>query len=126
MVVESLNCAICWEEIPDIVEFTLSSEPQGEAQWFPSLFCIECIAELKKTQFSKYLNDAANVDCEKTMRALMASGPPINIHDINGFPGSNGREIPWVRLSSSGQVSRKDTDCLPSGYQRKIRRFFDW
>lgn len=96
------DCLSCFDELTadNAVEFTFeNSTPQMETRnnWSTAKFCFECIQTLIQTQFKKFMKDCVDVDCERTMRALMERGPPIFISDPYAFPNSDGREIQWLR-----------------------------
>jgi hypothetical protein len=44
-----------------------------------SYFCSECIQYLLQTHFTKYINDIAKADCEKSLSQILAYPIPLNL-----------------------------------------------
>eukprot|EP01054_Gregarina_sp_Poly1_P010681 Gregarina_sp_Poly_1__10680@NODE_807_length_6221_cov_56_782580_g588_i0_p4_GENE_NODE_807_length_6221_cov_56_782580_g588_i0NODE_807_length_6221_cov_56_782580_g588_i0_p4_ORF_typecomplete_len130_score22_50Destabilase/PF05497_12/0_032zfRING_2/PF13639_6/0_35_NODE_807_length_6221_cov_56_782580_g588_i057966185 len=101
-----MSCKICWEDLDDDlkVQFTTDLEVTANTNWKDCLFCHDCVQLLIQTQFDKFMHDAVNVDCERTMRRLMERGPPIWVHDDNGFPDTNNMEVPWLKRMQTQEI----------------------
>ena len=97
-----IPCLICFEDIDSssFVEFQASD---GD-RWRGALFCWGCIQSLQRSQFSTYKTQLANSTCAKETKQLLARGPPINLRDAHGFPGTEGSEVHSLRLFSTGEV----------------------
>eukprot|EP01055_Gregarina_sp_Pseudo9_P002765 Gregarina_sp_Pseudo_9__2764@NODE_2_length_7458_cov_33_430786_g1_i0_p8_GENE_NODE_2_length_7458_cov_33_430786_g1_i0NODE_2_length_7458_cov_33_430786_g1_i0_p8_ORF_typecomplete_len135_score15_53zfRING_2/PF13639_6/0_042Destabilase/PF05497_12/0_024zfC3HC4_2/PF13923_6/0_38zfC3HC4/PF00097_25/0_3zfRING_5/PF14634_6/7_9zfRING_5/PF14634_6/80zfRING_5/PF14634_6/3_5e03Cys_rich_CPXG/PF14255_6/4_NODE_2_length_7458_cov_33_430786_g1_i034583862 len=100
------SCKICWEDLEDEVkvQFTIDRVVDDNTEWKDCLFCYDCIQLLLQSQFEKFMNDAINADCEKVIQRLVQRGPPVWVHDPNGFPDTGDEEIPWMRRCHNGQV----------------------
>lgn len=95
-------CLVCFDPIDEenAVEYTLGKhEP-----WYLAFFCYDCIAVLQRSQFQKYCTDLAATTCAKEQRILLERGPPINLHDKNGFPESKGEELFMLRRQADRMV----------------------
>ena len=73
-----------WDEIDaeSYVEYQVA--PTGK--WYPSKFGEMAVRELKKTQYTSYIENVQKSDCIKEFTRLMACGPPIWITDAHGLP----------------------------------------
>lgn len=104
-------CLVCFDTIEkhNAVEYKMGDSEK----WFTSLFCVDCILMLQKSQFKKYCNDLATTTCAKEQRKLLERGPPTNIYDKNGFPESQGEEVFMLRRASDmTEFSPKLVDAL--------------
>ena len=62
---------------PYLVEY--QSHPSGI--WKPALFEASIVEELLQTQFHQYISRVKTTDCQAELKRLLASGPPIFLHD---------------------------------------------
>ncbi|KAH8581969.1 uncharacterized protein ELE39_003031 [Cryptosporidium sp. chipmunk genotype I] len=97
-----MECLICFADLDEInsVDYKTSSD----SSWFKSLFCIECIATLKKTQYQRYCDLVTNTKCLKEQKSLLKRGPPINIYDKHGFPECGENEVFMLCKSNSRDI----------------------
>lgn len=98
-----MECPVCYDDLTD--ENSLEYQIFGDAnQWFPCHFCEFCILALQSIQFQKYCADLMNSTCAREQRALLERGPPINVHDKNGFPMAGSNEIAKLRRKCNKEV----------------------
>lgn len=105
------ECSICYDELcsDNSLEYqTLNNS----MEWYPAYFCTDCTSVLQATQFQKYCSDLQATLCAREQRALLARGPPINLHDRNGFPEAGDGEISKLRQASNKQVSFSESISL--------------
>jgi len=81
---EGMTCMCTWDEIDaeSYVEYQVA--PTGK--WYPSKFGEMAVRELKKTQYTSYIENVQKSDCIKEFTRLMACGPPVWIADQHGLP----------------------------------------
>ncbi|EZG67838.1 hypothetical protein GNI_066000, partial [Gregarina niphandrodes] len=86
-----------------------------------SRFCLDCVMQLKATQYNKFVNDCVNSSCERSMRRLMESGPPIYLHDEHGFPLAKDFSPVWLKYKDINNETIVETSRLtnaPIGDER--------
>lgn len=98
------ECAICYDDLN--LDNSLEYQIAGNSfDWFPANFCSDCTSILQASQFQKYCHDLATSTCAREQKALLARGPPVHLHDKNGFPQAGDCEISKLRQASTKQVS---------------------
>ena len=72
-------CKLCFNELTTdtVVMYRLTENTNYKI----FSYCIECLNILKETQWSKYIHDLKNADCEKSFIALIKSKPPTHFRD---------------------------------------------
>ncbi|CEM35915.1 unnamed protein product [Vitrella brassicaformis CCMP3155] len=110
------DCLICFETIT--CENYVEYQTQGGSQWHPAKFCWDCIQQLLKEQFQKYMDGVQNTDCEREQRALLSRGPPIRVRDKNGFPECGDEEVGRLWLCGEGRVHEGKVEGCVEGEER--------
>lgn len=113
------DCLICYDELNS--DNTLEYQTSADSEWLPSLFCEECTEMLQNSQFDKYCHDLASTTCAREQRALLEKGPPVNLHDKNGFPMSGDAEIFKLRKANDKQVLERFSYYCTYPFCRKFQ-----
>ncbi|UKK01306.1 hypothetical protein MACK_002119 [Theileria orientalis] len=88
---ENQACMVCFDDLSR--ENMVAYKPFKDSTWSLSTFCVECIKQLIKIQYHKYLHSLSTTNCAKEQRALLDRGPPINVSDSLGFPEAEKSEV---------------------------------
>lgn len=64
------------------------------------------VEELLKTQFHDYVHKVRTTDCQAELRRLLASGPPVYIHDKHALALEEGEEHVCKLYFASDQQER--------------------
>jgi len=81
---EGMTCMCTWEDIDADSYVEYQSFPS--MKWSVAKFGEPAIRELRRTQYTSYIENVQKSDCIKEFTRLMACGPPIWITDKHGLP----------------------------------------
>ncbi len=74
-----MSCKFCFEDI--IEESKVQYRLSNVEDFKDFVYCLDCLNLLINTQWDKYVSGLKKADCEKSLLALIACGPPINFRD---------------------------------------------
>ncbi|KAF8821078.1 hypothetical protein IE077_000354 [Cardiosporidium cionae] len=112
------NCLVCFDSITE--ELYVEYKVNEKSEWFPSKFCSNCIEEIQKTQYQKFIRNFTDSDCQREQRRLLLKGPPINLYDQHGFPEAGSQEIHSLWYYDSKQINSAKLKDSVEGEDRKL------
>lgn len=104
-----MECLICFEELDEGNSIEYQAHAEGE--WWPALFCADCVEQLRLTSRRSWENQVRNSSCEKEQRNLLNRGPPDRVRDVNGFPKCQDGQVYNLRKQKDKQVSLPINIC---------------
>eukprot|EP00922_Rhytidocystis_sp_ex-Travisia-forbesii_P036581 GHVS01054400.1.p2 GENE.GHVS01054400.1~~GHVS01054400.1.p2 ORF type:complete len:192 (-),score=64.82 GHVS01054400.1:23-598(-) len=110
------ECLVCFDELISANSMLYKTSPSSS--WFVSTFCAECVEELRRSQFARYVTSLAASTCAREQRALLHRGPPVRLSDKNGFPAANAEEVFALRHYEQEQDSSAILEGALQGEQR--------
>jgi len=73
------DCKLCFNKLTldTFVMYRLNENDDYKSL----IYCIDCLNEIKETQWQHYINAIKTADCEKSLINLIKSKPPIHFRD---------------------------------------------
>lgn len=102
---EITECKCCLSEI-DIINYVLYKD-SSESKWLSCFYCCDCIQELLKTSWERYVKLIEKADCAAALKRLINIGPPINIRDPDGIPCDNESKEVYIFYFNDSEQSAK-------------------
>ena len=96
------TCMSCWDDITE--EIYVEYKTAADSEWFPSLFCQNCVDHLLLSQWELYTTALAKTTCKAEQRRLLKRGPPINLRDDQALSCPDGGEVYSLWFSNDKSV----------------------
>jgi hypothetical protein len=101
-----MECTICYDEIDLTNKLT---NPKDSTQMG---FCLNCLNYMIENNFSRYIKEIANADCEKSLRAALSHPIPLFITDNSLKSGVQIEELVCENILISCKLDKPINDLM--------------
>lgn len=98
------NCYSCLDTLCE--ENYVLYKDKEENDWYPCIYCSECIKYMLDTQWGQYMQNISQPDCAATLRRILESGPPINLRDKSIICNNDNSEVYKFYFSKCEQSAK--------------------
>lgn len=103
MSVSAISCACCLMPVDNVVYYATANTAA------PSIYCADCIEEIRKTRWSMMKESLTNVDCLASFRSIRNRGLPMTLIESDLVADRNqDAEVIWIKCGDGGrEISHK-------------------